>query len=164
VCPNGDVLAVWYTCVGESDRQLAQAASRLRAGSDAWEPASLFFGVPDVNCHAPVLLRDGERIYHFCTQSLRGWDYASNIMRYSDDSGATWSKPQIILPRTDPDHLSQPCSAFVAADGTLLLACDGDGHKDERLLRSADRGKTWQVARGDMRQAVKRQLVVPFSD
>lgn len=161
VCPNGDVLAAWYTCVGESDRQLAQAASRLRAGSDTWEPASLFFGVPDINCHAPVLLRDGERIYHFCTQSLHGWDYASNIMRYSDDSGATWSKPQIILPRTDPDALSQPCSAFVAADGTLVLACDGDRHQDERLMLSPDRGKTWRVAKGDMRKAVGKYAIHP---
>jgi formylglycine-generating enzyme required for sulfatase activity len=161
VCPNGDVLAVWYTCVGERDRQLAQAASRLRAGSDRWEPASLFFAVPDVNCHAPVLLRDGKRIYHFCTQSLHGWDHASNIMRYSDDSGATWSKPRIILPRTAPDHLSQPCSAFVASDGTLVLACDGDLHTDERLMLSTDRGKTWKVAKGDMRKTVGKYAIHP---
>jgi len=160
VCPNGDVLAVWYTCVGEGDRQLAQAASRLRAGSDRWDPASLFFGVPDVNCHAPVLLRDGKRIYHFCTQSLHGWDYASNIMRYSDDSGATWSKPQIMLSRDDLQHLSQPCSAFVARDGTLVLACDGDNHKDERLMLSADKGKTWKVAKGDMRQSAGGRYVI----
>jgi formylglycine-generating enzyme required for sulfatase activity len=161
VCPNGDVLAVWYTCAGEPDRQLAQAASRLRAGSDRWEPASLFFGVPDVNCHAPVLLRDSGRIYHFCTQSLHGWDYASNIVRWSDDSGATWTKPRIMLPRTAPNHLSQPCSAFVAEDGTLVLACDGDRHKDERLMVSADKGKTWKVAKGDMRQTVGKYAIHP---
>src|SRR5262249_37652926 len=120
VCPNGDVLAVWYTCVGESDRQLAQAASRLRVGSDRWEPAWLFFGVPDVNTHAPVLLRDGDRIWHFCTQSLRGWDDASDIVRWSDDSGATWSKPRIMVPRTSPDAMSQPCTAFVEKDGTIV--------------------------------------------
>ena len=160
VCPNGDVLAVWYTCVGESDRQLAQAASRLRAGSDRWEPASLFFGVPDVNCHAPVLLRDGKRIYHFCTLSLHGWDYASNMMRYSDDSGATWSAPRIILSRDDPDFLSQPCSALVAKDGTLVLACDGDNHKDERLMLSGDQGKTWRVAKGDMRKSAGGKYVI----
>jgi len=161
VCPNGDVLAAWYTCVGESDRQLAQAASRLRAGSDTWDPASLFFGVPDVNCHAPVLLRDGKRIYHFCTQSLQGWDNATNIVRWSDDSGATWSKPRIMLPRTSPDRLSQPCSAFVATDGTLVLACDGDGHKDERLMISRDKGETWTVAKGDMRKTVGKYAIHP---
>jgi formylglycine-generating enzyme required for sulfatase activity len=161
VCPNGDVLAVWYTCVGEGDRQLAQAASRLRAGSDLWEPASFFFGTPDVNTHAPVLLRDGSRIYHFCTQSLRGWDSATNIVRFSDDSGATWSKPILMLSRDDPNHLSQPCSAFVAKDGTLVLACDGDGHKDERLMLSKDKGKTWTVAKGDMRRTVGKYAIHP---
>lgn len=161
VCPNGDVLAVWYTCVGESDRQLAQAASRLRVGSREWEPASLFFGVPDVNCHAPVLLRDGGRVYHFCTQSLRGWDHASNVMRHSDDSGATWSKPRVILPRTAADHLSQPCTAFVAKGGRIVLACDGDLHMDERLMLSDDRGETWRVAKGCMRAAVGKYAIHP---
>ena len=169
VCPNGDVLAVWYTCVGESDRQLAQAASRLRVGADRWEPASFFFGVPDVNTHAPVLLRDGARIYHFCTQSLAGWDYATDIVRWSDNSGATWSKPRIMVARTAADALSQPCSAFVAKDGTIVVACDGDNHKDERLLVSTDRGETWKVAKGDMRRAVGGKYaihpaIVPRSD
>jgi len=59
-CPNGDILACWYTTVREPGRELAQAASRLRAGSDRWDPASLFFDVPDVNDHAPVLLGDGK--------------------------------------------------------------------------------------------------------
>ena len=161
VCPNGDVLAVWYTCVGERDRQLAQAASRLRVGADKWDAPSLFFAVPDVNCHAPVLLRDGQRIYHFCTQSLHGWDYASNVMRYSDDSGATWSQPTVILPRQDKDALSQPCTAFVASDGALVLACDGDEHKDEKLLVSKDKGKTWAVAKGDMIKAVGKYAIHP---
>jgi len=160
VCPNGDVLAVWYSCSGESDRQLAQAASRLRAGSDKWDEASFFFGTPDVNSHAPVLLRDGKRIYHFCTQSFQGWDYAADMMRYSDDSGATWSKPQIILPRDDPNALSQPCSAFVARDGTIVLACDGNSHKDEKLILSSDKGKTWKVASGDMRKSAGGKYVI----
>src|SRR5262249_32787329 len=99
VCPNGDVLMVWYTTVSERGREVCQAASRLRAGSDQWEPASLFFDVPDVNDHAPVLLSDGKRIWHFCTQSLSGWDNASDIVRFSDDNGVTWSKPRVMLSR-----------------------------------------------------------------
>ena len=160
-CPNGDVLAVWYTCAGESDRQLAQAASRLRAGSEKWEPASLFFGTPDVNSHAPVLLRDGQRIYHFCTQSFAGWDDATDIMRYSDDSGATWSAPTIMVSRDDDMRMSQPCSAFVARDGAIVVACDGDaGHRDERLVISQDKGKTWAVAKGDMRKDAGGRYVI----
>ncbi len=169
VCPNGDVLACWYTCVSESGREMSQACSRLRAGSDRWDEACLFFDVPDVNDHAPVLFCDGKRIFHFCTQSLFGWDNASNIVRWSDDNGVTWSHPRIMLTRDAPDRLSQPCSAFRAKDGTLLLACDGDNHVDERLMISKDNGLTWKVAKGDMRKAyggkyVIHPAVVPTSD
>jgi len=169
VCPNGDVLACWYTCVSESGREMAQACSRLRVGSDQWDPASLFFDVPDVNDHAPVLFCDGKRIFHFATQSLFGWDNSSNIVRWSDDNGVTWSQPRIMLTRDAPDRLSQPCSAFQAKDGTLVLACDGDVHVDERLMISKDRGQTWKVAKGDMRKAyggkyVIHPAVVPTSD
>jgi len=166
VCPNGDVLAAWYTTVSEEGKELAQASSRLRAGSDRWEPAALFFDVPGVNDHAPVLLTDGSKIYHFFTQSLRGWDDASDCVRISEDSGATWSKPKILLSRDDPRRMSQPCSAFVAKDGTIVLACDGDGHRDERLVTSRDGGKTWTVAAADMRKTAKNGLhpaVVPRS-
>src|SRR5436309_9002169 len=145
----------------EPGRECAQAASRLRVGTDQWEPASFFFGVPDVNCHAPVLLTHGKRIYHFCTQSLHGWDYASDIVRYSDDNGVTWSKPKIMVTRDDPDALSQPCSAFVTKDGAIVLACDGDLHKDERFLVSRDNGQTWKVAKGDMRRSAGKGVIHP---
>ena len=159
VCPNGDVLAAWYTTVSEEGRELAQASSRLPAGSDRWEPAAPFFDVPDVNDHAPVLASDGKRIYHFFTQSLRGWDDASDCVRFSDDSGVTWSKPRIIVPRDHPRRMSQPCSAFVR-ENTIVLACDGDGHRDERLVTSVDGGVTWTVAAGDLRKAAKDKYAI----
>ena len=161
VCPNGDVLAAWYTTVSEEGRELAQASSRLRAGADRWEAVELFFDVPGVNDHAPVLLRKGDRIYHFFTQSLRGWDDASDYLRVSEDSGATWSAPRLMLSRDDPRRMSQPCSAFAAPDGTLLLAADGDGHRDERVLRSADGGATWELGNGDLRKAAGGNAIHP---
>jgi sulfatase modifying factor 1 len=161
VCPNGDVLAAWYTTVAEWGRECSQAVSRLRAGAERWEPVCSFLSIPDVNCHAPVLFCDGKRIYHFFTQSLNGWDDASDAMRFSDDSGATWSKPAIILPRTDPDALSQPCCCIKTKDGALVLACDGDNHKDERFLISKDDGKTWKVAKGDMRKSYGSEVIHP---
>jgi formylglycine-generating enzyme required for sulfatase activity len=160
-CPNGDVLCAWYTTVSESGREMTQGCSRLRAGSDRWEPASPFFDVPDVNDHAPVLFSDGKRLYHFGTQSLVGWDNASNFLRTSDDNGATWSAPRIILSRDDPKALSQPCTCVLTRDGTLLLACDGDAHRDERLMASSDRGETWKVAAGDFRKTAGRYVIHP---
>lgn len=151
VCPNGDVLAVWYTTVSESGRELALAASRLRAGASTWEQASLFFDVPDVNDHAPALLSDGERIYHFCNQALSSWVDAALIMRISEDSGATWSKPSSIMPRgknpDNPLNKNMPVCAFVANDGTLCLVSDADRRKS-CLLVSKDKGKTWKLTPG----------------
>lgn len=160
ICPNGDVLACWYTTKSEAGRELSQAASRLPAGSNQWQPASLFFDVPDVNDHAPVLLTHEGRIFHFASQSMRGWDETTNVMRTSDDNGATWSKPRIIARREGPDNLSQACSAFVAKDGTIFLAVDGSGHRTESLLSSSDSGKTWALAAGDMRKAVGGEYAI----
>jgi len=98
-----------------------------------------------------VLLADGKRIWHFSSQALAGWDDTSLLMRTSDDSGATWTKPRIILPRHDPDHLSQSCSAFIGPDGLLGLAVDGDSHGRERLMTSRDGGQTWRVGKGDVK-------------
>jgi sulfatase modifying factor 1 len=162
VCPNGDVLAAWYTTVAESGRECAQAATRLRAGSDKWDPPSFFFGTPDCNTHAPVLLRDSKRIYHFCTQSLAGWDDAAEAMRTSDDSGATWSKPRIIVSREHPRRMSQPCTAFVSKTGKIVVALDGDfAHRDERIMLSGDKGETWKVAGGDIRKAAGKYAIHP---
>jgi hypothetical protein len=41
-----------------------------------------------------------------------------------------------------------------------VLACDGDLHKDERLLTSADGGKTWKVPKGDMRKSAGGRYVI----
>jgi len=83
-------------------------------------------------------------------------------MRTSEDSGATWSKPRIILARIHPQNMSQPCSAFVAKDGTLVLAVDGDnGHRDERVLTSRDRGETWKVGKGDLIKAAGKYAIHP---
>lgn len=162
VCPNGDVLAVWYSTVAEEGAECAQAASRLRADTGKWDSPSFFFGTPDCNTHAPVLLCDGKRLYHFCTQSLNGWDDAAECLRTSDDNGANWSRPRIILTREDPLRMSQPCSAFVAKNGKLVLAVDGDyGHRDERVMTSADRGQTWRVGRGDLKKAAGKYAIHP---
>jgi hypothetical protein len=33
-CPNGDLLAIYYSCVSETGRELALLASRLRYGHE----------------------------------------------------------------------------------------------------------------------------------
>ncbi len=144
-CPNGDLLAIWYTCRTEPGRELGLAASRLRAGAEEWEPALPFWDAPDRNDHAPALWCDGKRIYHFCGLSAAAtWGNLAVVLRTSDDSGLTWSKARLIAPEHGRRH--QPVeSVFRTRDGTIVLACDAvpGGRGGTALLMSRDGGKTW---------------------
>jgi len=145
-CPNGDILAIWYTCVSEKDREMAQAASRLRFGADDWAPASPFWDVPDRNDHAPALWYDGkDTIYHFSgIAPAYGHSRLALVMRTSRDSGATWSKARLVLPEYEAAHMpSEP--AFRMRDGAIALAVDHSGPwgNGSDLLVSRDEGLTW---------------------
>lgn len=129
-CPNGDLLAVWYSTVDEGGSELCNVASRLRLGESEWEAASPFWDGPDVNDHAPKLWWDGDKtIYHFA----RGWQ--ENIVRTSIDNGATWSKARIILPHGEFGN-----DLLRLKDGTLIL---GNDNRQVSLVYSRDQGKTW---------------------
>jgi len=150
-CPNGDLLALWYTTVTERGRELAVAASRLRYGKDEWEPASPCWDAPDRNDHCPALWYDGDRtIYHFNALSTAAtWGPLAIIMRTSTDNGATWSKARLIV----PEHQSRNQvveSVFRTKEGYLVLPADatpsGDG--GTALHISRDGGRTWLDAGG----------------
>jgi hypothetical protein len=146
-CPNGDLLTIWYTCISEGDRELAQAASRLPWGEVEWQPASPFFDVPDRNDHAPALWFDGkDTIYHYTgTSAAGGRGRMAVVMRSSKDSGANWSHPRLILPDFTGGHqLSEP--VFRMKDGTIVLVVDGR----KTLWMSRDEQLTWYNPGGDM--------------
>jgi formylglycine-generating enzyme required for sulfatase activity len=146
-CPNGDLLACWYTCHDEHGRELGDAASRLRFGRDQWEEASLFFYTPDRNNHAPALwFDDKETIYHFTgVSAAKSRGRSAIMMRTSSDSGATWSAPRLIVPEFARGHLpSEP--VFRMHDGTIVFAIDGP----DTLWMSRDEGKTWFNPGGDI--------------
>lgn len=138
-CPNGDLLAVWYSCADEGGPELCNLASRLRCGSQEWEPASPFWDGVDVNDHAPKVWWDGDKtLYHFA----RGLE--ENIMRTSTDNGGTWSKASLIQPVGEFGN-----QVLRLKDGTLVL---GNDARQVSLVWSRDGGKTWafnEVAKGD---------------
>ena len=149
-CPNGDMLAIWYSCVTEPGRELSILASRVRAGESAWEPASVFWDAPDRNDHAPALWCDGSRMYHFNGLSAAAtWGPLQTILRTSDDSGATWSKAKIIIGEHGPRHMPV-ASVFSLRDGTIVLPCDAvtTGNGGTALWMSRDGGDTWHDAGG----------------
>jgi sulfatase modifying factor 1 len=133
-CPNGDLLAVWYSCVDEGGSELNNLASRLRRGAAEWEPASLFWDGADVNDHAPKLWWDGERtLFHFA----RG--FAENIVRTSTDNGATWSKARTVQPVSEWGN-----APIRTREGFLVITTDA---ATASLNISRDGGQTWTYSR-----------------
>ncbi len=152
-CPNGDLLAIWYTTNRERGRELCLAAGRLRRGQEEWAPASLFWLAPDRNLHAPSLWVDKEAgiLYQFVGLSAAAtWGNLAAVMRASADSGATWSKARLI----DPEHglrhqMSEP--VIRTRDGALMVACDANAVGGTSLLTSRDNGASWADSGGVIR-------------
>jgi sulfatase modifying factor 1 len=156
-CPNGDLLAIWYSCRDEWGRELTILASRLRYGSEDWTPASVFWNAPDRNDHAPAFWFDGkDTIYHFNGLSAAAtWGNLATIMRTSTDNGVTWSKARLINPEHGLRHMPVE-SVFRTQEGCLILPCDavtGD-NGGTAIDISRDGGETW-IDPGAGREAPK---------
>jgi sulfatase modifying factor 1 len=143
-CLNGDLIAVWYSTGREWSPELTILASRLRHGSDEWEPASLFFDVPDRNDHASALMRDDDgTIYYFNGTGVAGWQGLATIMRKSTDHGATWSDPVFIKPDRNPP-MGVIESAMRTREGFIVIPLDST-HNTTEVLISRDNGESWEM-------------------
>jgi sulfatase modifying factor 1 len=128
-CPNGDLLAVWFSTVLEGATELCNAASRLRFGKSEWEEASPFWDGQDINDHAPKLWWDGDQtIYHLAT------GHSENVVRTSSDNGATWSKARPIYPQGE-----MGAEMIRTREGALIITQDAG----VSLHKSNDDGKSW---------------------
>lgn len=145
-CPNGDLLAIWFSCDAESGREMVVLGSRLKNGKKEWEKASLFFKVPDRNLTGSALLTlDDGTIMHINGISNAGdWKHLAMAARFSKDNGASWSTPTLIA----PDHTVRHqviAGTIVTSDGRIIQCCDaGPGGYDGTAVHiSADGGRTW---------------------
>ncbi|MHC4575681.1 MAG: SUMF1/EgtB/PvdO family nonheme iron enzyme [Planctomycetota bacterium] len=145
-CPNGDLLATWFTTYSERGREMALAAARLPYGKKNWQPASPFWDAPDRNDPAHALWYDrASTIYHFSSISVAAtWGPLAVAMRTSTDSGAAWSKPHLIIPEHGRRHQVIE-SVFRTNEGYLVLPCDAtpSGGGGTALHISRDGGLTW---------------------
>ncbi len=144
-CDNGDLLAVWFSTVNESGREMAILASRLRGGKSTWEPAGEFFNAPSRNMTGSSLFNDGRgTIYHFNGLGTNeGWANLALVLRTSQDNGATWSRPRFIHPEhqrgnqvisgtsmTAENIIVQPCDADWKSDGGTVVHLGLEGGKE----------------------------------
>ena len=148
-CPNGDLLAAWFTCMEEMGRELGVAVSRWRHGTGEWEPASIFWDAPDRNDHAHALWHDGDgTLYHFNGLGAR-WRNLAILMRKSTDNGVTWSKARLIYPEHDTRRNTVVESIFRTHSGEIILPIDGRG--GSIIAISNDGGETWIDPDGSIR-------------
>jgi len=145
-CPNGDLLAVWFSTIGERGREMTILGSRLRKGQKVWAEPSEFFKAPDRNMTGSSLFHDGNGRLYFNNGLEAGgyWANLAMVSRFSTDNGATWSTPtfangdhqprnQVIsgMSRTDEGWLIQPCDAVYGGIGGSAIHI------------SRDEGKSW---------------------
>jgi len=149
-CPNGDLLATWYSDQGESSTQLNIACSRLRLGSDEWEQASLFWASADRNDHSCTIWTDNNtgQLYHF--QGVGSYPHQVNqilTMRTSKDNGVSWSDPRII---NNVRSMWNPHVVMRTREGTLIVTSDLNWIRPiiGRIILSHDNGKTWHAPKG----------------
>ena len=141
-CPNGDLLATWFSTVLEGATELCNAASRLRWGQNEWEEASIFWDGQDINDHAPKLWWDGEQtLYHLA----RG--HSENIVRTSIDNGATWSRAKAIYPQGELG------AEMIRTRAGVLMISHDDGAS---FHTSRDHSKSWtSVGQRSAKDAVR---------
>ena len=146
VCPNGDLLVVWFTTALERGREMLIAGARLRHGREEWDDADVFFHVPDRNTTGSALWWDGAGALLHANGVGVGDTYShlALALRRSVDNGATWSEPRLIVP--EHRRRNQVIDTFSRmSDGTLVLACDISNQADggSAVHLSRDGGATW---------------------
>ena len=143
VCPNGDILAIYYTSVSETNPDVAMIASRLRFGADEWDMPDLFIDVPDVNDHAPMLWNDAGTLYFFWGHNKLSSGFPFQWMT-SADNGQSWSPVHFpVFETLVAGHSAQPVNSAIRDNaGSLYISSDGVG-PESVLWVSHNNGQTW---------------------
>ncbi len=143
VFPNGDVFAVFYTSVTERGADVSLLVSRLRFGHDQWDMPEYFIDLPDVDDHAPMLWKDGPKVWFFwgANQMESGFPFQWTT---TTDNGQNWSEIQFPVFETSVGgHSAQPVnSALRDFDGNIYVTSDAIGPSSV-LWKSSNNGRTW---------------------
>ena len=153
VLPNGDILCTWFAGTQEGVSDISILCSRLRKGSDVWEPAVKLSNDPERSEQNPVLFLDPDNIlWLLWTAQLAGnQDTAIVRCRKSQDFGETWLDINVLIDKPGT-FIRQPI--VVLKNGNWLLPifnCSvkpGEkwvGNYDTSSVKiSEDKGKTWR--------------------
>jgi formylglycine-generating enzyme required for sulfatase activity len=164
VCPNGDLIAAWFTSstpATEYEPNATIAFTRLRYGSEQWDMPEGYYDFADVNDQTSLLWNDRGKLWHF-TGGF-GLTHVPFRVQTSLDSGATWEPPRLpVLLEPLGGYWPQPVNtAFRDAQGAIYIPSDGVGG-ESMLWSSADDGKTWFDTGG--RTAGRHTVFAPLKD
>ena len=153
-CPDGSLLAIWFSCANENGREMVILSSRLEAGASEWSAPRSFFRIPDRNTTGCSLYYDEQRavLIHLGGVEASGWWRNLAIARrFSWDGGRTWTRPEIVNGHHDVGN-QLVAGMSCTADGTLIQVCDADpgGVAGSVIHISRDGGQTWE-RQGDPR-------------
>lgn len=167
VTPAGDYLVMFPEgahYARQKTKLNRMVAYRSRDHGLTWEGPTVPYQV-DYNEHGfmPLIPRGSKRLYSFGTQPIwsrfqpegsRGED-APIGFRWSDDDGHNWSPVEMIRPTNDPEFMAMSRTRMCETEkGVWVLGAHaGDWSKKplvtwQYILRSEDRGITWQVVPG----------------
>jgi len=146
-CPNGDLLAAWFSTVTEGNREMALAGTRLRRGQEEWDLATPFWDAPDRNDTTPMLFRgkDGT-LFHFTNIAAAATSTSILAVRSSEDSGASWSSARVLISNFVKGQILANLPMQLE-DGGVVLPFDSSG----TLRVSRDGGLTWKLLTGRLR-------------
>ena len=165
--PSGDLMALFVLGEALNATNVTTVASRSTDGGRTWQFEGPLHQKPAGQEHnsdyfKPTVLDDGtliatgycfhrsdpdQRLVNAQTDGLRDGD---NLVSFSKDEGRTWTPPHVIT-RSWPELIEASGPSVQLHDGTLLVAgslfpmWDGShpSHNVAVLLRSTDRGQTW---------------------
>lgn len=148
-CPNGDLLAIWFSTDSEFGREMTVLSSRMEVGTNEWQRPKEFYKVPDRNMTGAALFHDkrnGTLIHMNGVEAAGWWRNLAVVMRKSHDNGATWTKGKLVLPEHCPGH-QVIAGTFCRADGTLVQVCDAMPSMEGGSIvhTSDDGGETWRT-------------------
>jgi len=168
ITPKGDYLLLFpegdHYAKSKGEKINSMMVCRSTDKGRTWSAPKEAFDIPyGQHGFIPLTPRGTKRIYAFGTQPIPGkWTWEDGKRenapigyRWSDDDGHTWSDVKLIEPKNDPTFMGMSVMRMTETDaGTWLL---GSHLADwsvkpfttrQYILRSEDRGQTWEVVPG----------------
>jgi predicted neuraminidase len=144
--PDGSLMAAWWNGSEEGAKDNVIRGSRRPAGQLCWESPVILADTPDTTEGNPVLFSAPEGAVWLFYRAGLPWQKLMWIK--SNDSGSSWSKPEVFLNETGWSFRSR---ALLLANGDILLPVQTYGSagfismgSSTAFIYSTDKGKFWK--------------------